>query len=80
MLKERLKEIIIEILEISEDEFSENADFFYDLGADSMLGLEIVAAVEQEFDIEIEDEEVESLRSYSKLIELIDNKKGVGVC
>lgn len=80
MLEEKLKKIIIEILEISEDEFREDADFFYDLSADSMLGLEIVAMVEQKFGIEIEDEEVESLRSYSKLLELVYKKKGVGAC
>ena len=75
-IEERLQNIVEEILEIDKKEIEnkKDADFFEDLGADSMLGLEIIAAVERKFDIKIEDEEVRGLNTFNNILNLINKK------
>lgn len=77
-IEERLEDIVAEILEIDKKEIRNNkdADFFKDLGADSMLGLEIIAAVERKYDIKIEDEEVQGLSTFNNILNFINKKLG----
>ena len=56
---EKLQGIIAEVLNVSEDEITTNTTFVDDLGADSLDLFEIIAAIEEQFDIEIPQEEAE---------------------
>ena len=60
-VEERVKEIICEQLGVEEDEDTPNAKFIEDLGADSLDTVELVMAFEEEFDLEIPDEEAEKI-------------------
>lgn len=74
---ERLKEIIIEKLNVEEDQIKPEASFIEDLGADSLDIVELVMGIEEEFDIEIPDEEAEKLTSVGVAVDYILNKLGI---
>ena len=59
----KVKEIVCEQLGVSEDEVQPNASFIEDLGADSLDLVELVMRFEEEFDIEIPDEDAEKIQS-----------------
>ncbi len=58
-IEERVKKIIVEQLGVKEEDVKPEASFVEDLGADSLDTVELVMALEEEFDIEIPDEEAE---------------------
>ena len=58
-IEERVKQIVVEQLGVSEDEVKDEASFVDDLGADSLDTVELVMALEEEFECEIPDEEAE---------------------
>ena len=58
---EKLKKIIVEVLNVDEDEISEDTTFIDDLGADSLDIFQIIMGIEEEFDIEITTEEAEKI-------------------
>lgn len=60
-VEDRVKEIICEQLGVEEDEVTPNAKFIEDLGADSLDTVELVMAFEEEFDLEIPDEDAEKI-------------------
>ena len=60
---ERIKEIIVEQLRVEKDQITLDASFIDDLGADSLDTVELVMAFEEEFDIEIPDEDAEKIRT-----------------
>ena len=60
-VEERVKEIIVEQLGVEEDEVMPAAKFIEDLGADSLDTVELVMAFEEEFDLEIPDEDAEKI-------------------
>ncbi len=62
-LDERVTEIIMEQLGVSREEVRAEASFIDDLGADSLDIVELVMAMEEEFDIEIPDEEAEKIQT-----------------
>ena len=70
-VEKRVKEIIVEQLGVSEDEVVPEASFIDDLGADSLDTVELVMALEEEFDIEIPDEEAEKIRTVQDAITYI---------
>ena len=70
----RIKEIIIDKLGIEENKLTPNARFIEDLGADSLDTVELIMQFEEEFDIEISDEEAESLTTIGKSVDYIDSK------
>ncbi len=74
---ERLKEIIMEKLNVEEDQIKPEASFIEDLGADSLDIVELVMGIEEEFDIEIPDEEAEKLTSVGVAVDYILNKLGI---
>ena len=69
--EERVKEIIAKELEVSPDQLTADASFIDDLGADSLDTVELVMALEEEFDIEIPDEDAEKIQSVNDAIEYI---------
>jgi len=60
-IKQRVKEIIVEQLGVDASEVTDSAAFIEDLGADSLDTVELIMAFEEEFEIEIPDEEAEKL-------------------
>ncbi|MFP3019630.1 MAG: acyl carrier protein [Arsenophonus sp.] len=74
-IEKRVKKIIAEQLGVKEDEVRNNSSFVEDLGADSLDTVELVMALEEEFDIEIPDEEAEKITTVQAAIDYIDNNK-----
>lgn len=72
---ERIKKIVLEQLNVEESAISESASFIDDLGADSLDIVELVMALEDEFEIEIPDEEAEKLKSVGDAIKYIESKQ-----
>jgi acyl carrier protein len=70
-VEERVKEIIVEQLGVEEDEVNPNAKFIEDLGADSLDTVELVMAFEEEFDLEIPDEDAEKITTVGDAISYI---------
>jgi acyl carrier protein len=71
----RIKKIIIDQLDVVEDEITENSSFIADLGADSLDIVELIMAFEEEFDIEIADEDAEKIKVVGDVIRYFENKK-----
>ena len=70
-LEEKVKKIIAEQLSVSEDQITPQASFVEDLGADSLDTVELVMALEEEFECEIPDEEAEKITSVQQAIDYI---------
>jgi acyl carrier protein len=71
---ERVKKIIAEQLGVEEDEVTPEASFVEDLGADSLDTVELVMALEEEFGIEIPDEDAEKILTVGKALDYIKEK------
>ncbi|CUS33939.1 MAG: acyl carrier protein [Nitrospira sp.] len=71
---ERVKKIIAEQLGVEEDEVTPEASFVEDLGADSLDTVELVMALEEEFSIEIPDEDAEKILTVGKALDYIKEK------
>ena len=69
----RVKEIIVEQLGVDTGEVTTQASFVNDLGADSLDTVELVMALEEEFDIEIPDEEAEKIQTVQQAVDYIKN-------
>jgi acyl carrier protein len=70
-IEQRVKEIIVEQLGVEDDEVSTEASFIDDLGADSLDTVELVMAFEEEFNIEIPDEDAERISTVQEAIDYI---------
>ncbi len=70
-VEERVKKIVVEQLGVKEDEVTPEASFVDDLGADSLDTVELVMALEQEFNCEIPDEEAEKITTVQQANEYI---------
>ena len=73
---ERVRKVVVDRLKASEDEVSANASFIEDLGADSLDVVDLVMGLEEEFDIEIPDEDAEKIQTVGAAVEYIDQKTG----
>jgi acyl carrier protein len=71
-IEEKVKQIIVEELGVDEPEVTPNARFIEDLGADSLDTVELVMRFEEEFDIEIPDEDAEKIQSVRDAITYIE--------
>jgi acyl carrier protein len=71
-VEEKVKQIIVEELGVDEPEVTPNARFIEDLGADSLDTVELVMRFEEEFDIEIPDEDAEKIQSVRDAITYIE--------
>jgi acyl carrier protein len=70
--EERIKEIIVEQLGVDEEQITSDASFIDDLGADSLDTVELVMAFEEEFDVEIPDEDAEKIRTVQDVIDYLN--------
>jgi len=71
---ERVKKVVVEQLDVSEDEVTPQAQFIEDLGADSLDVVELIMGLEEEFDVEIPDEEAEKIHTVQDAVNYIDSK------
>ncbi len=71
-IEERVKKIVAEQLGVKEEEVTSEASFVEDLGADSLDTVELVMALEEEFETEIPDEEAEKITTVKLAIEYIE--------
>ncbi len=72
----KVKKIIIDQLDVTEDEVISGASFVDDLGADSLDTVEMVMAFEEEFGIEIPDEDAEKIKTVQDAVDYIQKKAG----
>lgn len=70
-IDERVKQIVAEQLGVEEDQVTNEASFMEDLGADSLDTVELVMALEEEFDIEISDEDAEKIQTVQDAVDYI---------
>ncbi|MEE9435676.1 MAG: acyl carrier protein [Candidatus Adiutricales bacterium] len=70
----KVKEIIVEQLSVEPDEVISEASFIDDLGADSLDLVEMIMALEEEFDISIADEEAEKIKTVQAAIDFINSQ------
>lgn len=75
-IAQKIKEIICEQLDVSEDDVVPEASFVDDLGADSLDQVELIMAMEEEFDISISDEDAEKIATVQDAVNYI--KKALG--
>ena len=73
-VEEKVKQIIVEQLQVDEGEVTPNASFVDDLGADSLDTVELVMAFEEEFGIEIPDEDAEKLQTVGDAVTYLKEK------
>jgi acyl carrier protein len=73
MVFEKLRDIIVEQLGVSADDVTMDASFENDLGADSLDLVEIVMAIEEEFDFEVSEDDVDGIDTIGKAVEYIKN-------
>ncbi|QIW15459.1 acyl carrier protein [Pasteurellaceae bacterium RH1A] len=74
-IEERVKKIIVEQLGVKAEDVKPEASFIEDLGADSLDTVELVMALEEEFDIEIPDEEAEKITTVQSAIDYVQNNQ-----
>jgi|TARA_B110000305_G_scaffold162919_1_gene180253 acyl carrier protein len=72
-IEERVQKIVCEQLGVSQEEVKSEASFIDDLGADSLDTVELVMAFEEEFEIEIPDEEAENIQTVKNAVDYITN-------
>ena len=73
----RLQEIVIDRLDVDAEKITNSASFVEDLGADSLDIVELIMGIEEEFDIEIPDEDAEKLTNVGEALEYIKGKLGI---
>lgn len=75
-VEERVKQIVVEQLGVKEEEVSNDSSFVDDLGADSLDTVELVMALEEEFNCEIPDEEAEKITTVQQAVDYIVAHQG----
>lgn len=75
MVFDKIKEIIMEQLQVEESEISMETNLTKDLSADSLDAVEIIMGIEDEFGIEIPDEEAEKIQTVSDLVKYVEENK-----
>lgn len=75
-IEERIKGIIVEQLGVGLEEVTSEASFIEDLGADSLDIVELIMALEEEYDIEIPDEDAEKIQTVKDVVSYVQNSQG----
>ena len=68
---ERVKKVVSQVIKIDELEITDNANFVFDLGADSMQSVQLVAAFEEEFDIEMDEDKSLEIQNIDEAVVFI---------
>lgn len=76
-VQKKLKEILVDRLNAEEDQIKPEASFVEDLGADSLDIVELIMGIEEEFDIEIPDEDAEKLTTVGEALQYVKAKLGI---
>jgi len=78
-LDKEIKSLVSKIIKIPEDKIDPNANLFYDLGVDSLLGVEILASLDKKYGLDIPEEKLQNVGSLNDIIslarELMEKKK-----
>tara|TARA_B100000676_G_C17800855_1_gene692119 strand:+ start:430 stop:660 length:231 start_codon:yes stop_codon:yes gene_type:complete len=72
--QDKVIDIIVDKLGVEKNKVTPEANFINDLGADSLDQVELIMELEEEFDLEISDEEAESLTTVSEVLNFLDSK------
>jgi len=72
---ERVKKVVVDRLKVSVDEVTETASFVDDLGADSLDVVDLVIGFEDEFEVQIPDEDAEKIQTVKQAVDYIDQKQ-----
>ena len=75
MVFDKIKEIIMEQLQVEESEITMDTNLMKDLSADSLDAVEIIMAIEDEFGIEIPDEEAENIQTVQDLVKFVEDNR-----
>ena len=73
-IADRVKKIVVEHLSVDEDKVTEGASFIDDLGADSLDTVELVMALEEEFEVEIPDETAEKITTVQQAVDFVQGQ------
>ncbi len=76
-IEQRVRKIIVTQLQVEEDAVKGNAHFIKDLGADSLDIVELVMKIEEEFGVDISDDEAESIQSVEDAIEFVKKREEI---
>ncbi len=71
---DRVKKVLVEQLDVDEEAVTQNASIVDDLGADSLDVVEIIMGLEEEFDVEIPDEDAEKITTVQQIITYVEEK------
>ena len=71
-VKHRIKSVVAKVLKIDESEIFDDANFIFDLGADSMQSMLLIAAFEEEFDIEMDVEKAQEVQTIAGAVDFIN--------
>ena len=72
MAFDKVKKIIVDQLDVEEDKVTEAASITDDLGADSLDVVDLLMSIEDEFDVEVPDEEIENIKTVGALVSYIE--------
>ena len=70
-IKTRVKKAVANVLEMDQTEIADDANFIFDLGADSMQSLELVAGFEEEFDVELDEDKALEVQNLEDAVDFI---------
>ena len=68
---ERVKKVVSQVIKVDESEITDNANFVFDLGADSMQSVQLVAAFEEEFNIELDEDKALEIQNIDEAVVFI---------
>lgn len=74
MIFEKVKKLIASELNIKEDEIKLESSLTQDLGADSLDAVELIMAIEEEFDVQVSDEEAQNIRTVGDIVNYINKQ------
>ena len=72
MVLEKVKEILAEQFDVEEDKITADTDLQEDLGADSLDVVDLLMSIEDEFEVEVPDEEIENIKTVGSLVSYIE--------
>ena len=75
-VEQRIRAIVVEYLGVNPEEIKPESRFLEDLTADSLDAVELAIAIEEEFDMEIPEEEAEKIKTFGELLDYVEKRTG----